>query len=108
MTFQRGKAVAARTDTRSSEALRSKCIRFSLHKLMDMVDFYFVKPAQITVEHVVLKGTNDSDEVAEKGTLLRGKNVTVNLIPTTAPTSIPTRSCEMADVLRFQGSGRQV
>ena len=78
---------------------------FPLHKLMDMVDFYLNKTKRkLLVEYVVLKGTNDSDEVAEQlGTLLRGKNVTVNLIPyNSTDVNAPHEAPDMADVLRFQ------
>eukprot|EP00944_MAST-04C_sp_MAST-4C-sp1_P011251 g11251.t1 len=78
---------------------------FPLHKLMDMVDFYLDKTKRkLLVEYVVLKGTNDSDEVAEQlGTLLRGKNVTVNLIPyNSTDVHAPHEAPDTADVLRFQ------
>ncbi len=56
---------------------------YNIDTLMKAIDEYILKTnRRVTIEYVMLKGVNDSDECAyELVKLLRGRNVYVNLIP---------------------------
>lgn len=56
---------------------------YSVDTLLDAICYYIAKTnRRVTIEYVMLKGVNDSDEYAyELVNLLRGLNVYVNLIP---------------------------
>ena len=57
--------------------------RYPLGKIIDAIDYFADKSkSKVMIEFTVLKGTNDSEDVADRvGKLLAGKNVVVNLIP---------------------------
>ena len=70
-----------------NDELRSKLMKinkvYSIDALMDAINHYYKKTnRRITIEYVMLNNVNDSIECAkELVSLLRGKNVYVNLIP---------------------------
>ena len=57
--------------------------RYPLPTIIDAIDYFADKSkSKVMIEFTVLKGTNDSVDVASKmGQLLQGKNVVINLIP---------------------------
>ncbi|CAN0029361.1 unnamed protein product, partial [Heterosigma akashiwo] len=77
-----------------SQALRRRIVPSArahpLDKLMDAIDEHLAmkKGRKVLIEYVLLRNVNTSIPIAhELGTLLQGKNVTVNLIPYN-PTSV--------------------
>jgi len=70
-----------------TDEIRNKIMKinkvYSIDTLMNAIDEYYAKTnRRVTIEYVMLKGVNDSDECARTLVkLLRGKNVYVNLIP---------------------------
>ena len=70
-----------------NDELRSRLMKinkvYSIDALMDAIDYYYKKTnRRITIEYVMLNNVNDTVECAKQlVSLLRGKNVYVNLIP---------------------------
>lgn len=70
-----------------NDEIRNKIMKinkvYNIDTLMAAIDYYIEKTnRRVTIEYVMLKGINDSDECArELCKLLRGRNVYVNLIP---------------------------
>eukprot|EP01061_Rhynchopus_euleeides_P004690 TRINITY_DN13938_c0_g1_i2.p1 TRINITY_DN13938_c0_g1~~TRINITY_DN13938_c0_g1_i2.p1 ORF type:complete len:424 (+),score=178.58 TRINITY_DN13938_c0_g1_i2:91-1362(+) len=57
--------------------------RYPLDQIVESLDYFADKSThKVMIEFTVLKGTNDSEEVAaEVGELLKGRDVVINLIP---------------------------
>lgn len=70
-----------------TDEVRNKIMKinkvYNIDTLMAAIDHYIAKTnRRVTIEYVMLKGINDSDECArDLVKLLRGRNVYVNLIP---------------------------
>ena len=70
-----------------NDNLRSKIMKinkaYNIKEVMDAIDYYSKKTnRRVTIEYLLLKGINDTKECAnELVSLLKGKNVYVNLIP---------------------------
>ena len=76
---------------------------YNLDELIDAIKKYYLKTnRRITIEYVMLKGVNDSEEDAKKlATLLKGLNVYVNLIPYNETNHIEFKATSKENVLKF-------
>ena len=76
---------------------------YSIEVLIDAIKKYYAKTnRRITIEYVMLKGVNDSEEDAKKlASLLKGLNVYVNLIPYNETNHIEFKATNKNDVLKF-------
>ncbi len=76
---------------------------YNIDKLIDAIKTYYDKTnRRITIEYVMLKGVNDSEEDANKLVkLLKGLNVYVNLIPYNETNHIEFKATDQDKVLKF-------
>ena len=76
---------------------------YNLEMLIDAIKKYYAKTnRRITIEYVMLKGVNDSEDDAKKlAKLLKGLNVYVNLIPYNETNHIEFKATNKDDVLKF-------
>ena len=76
---------------------------YSIDLLIDAIKKYYAKTnRRITIEYVMLKGVNDSEEDAKKlANLLKGLNVYVNLIPYNETNHIEFKATSKDSVLKF-------
>ena len=87
--------------------LRDKLMKvnkaYNIELLIDAIKKYYAKTnRRITIEYVMLKGVNDSEEDAKKlATLLKDLNVYVNLIPYNETNHIEFKATNKEDVLKF-------
>ena len=76
---------------------------YNIDLLIDAIKKYYAKTnRRITIEYVMLKGVNDSEEDANKlAKLLKGLNVYVNLIPYNETNHIEFKATNKDNVLKF-------
>ena len=90
-----------------NDELRSKLMpvnkAYPLNDLISILKEYIVKTnRRITIEYVMLKGVNDSDEHAlELASLLKGMNVYVNLIPYNETSHIEFKRADKDIIMKF-------
>lgn len=90
-----------------NDELRSKLMpvnkAYPLNDLISILKEYIVKTnRRITIEYVMLKGVNDSDEHAlELARLLKGMNVYVNLIPYNETSHIEFKRADKDIIMKF-------
>ena len=87
--------------------LRDKLMKvnkaYNIDLLIDAIKKYYSKTnRRVTIEYVMLKGVNDSEEDARKlAKLLKGLNVYVNLIPYNETNHIEFKATDKENVLKF-------
>ena len=76
---------------------------YNIDTIMEAISYYIAKTnRRVTIEYVMLKGVNDSEECAHKLVeLLRGKNVYVNLIPYNETSHIEFKASSVKDKDKF-------
>lgn len=76
---------------------------YNINTLIDAIKKYYDKTnRRITIEYVMLKGVNDSEEDAKKlANLLKGLNVYINLIPYNETNHIEYKATSHENVLKF-------
>ena len=90
-----------------NDELRSRLMpvnkAYPLNDLISILKEYIVKTnRRITIEYVMLKGVNDSDEHAlELASLLKGMNVYVNLIPYNETSHIEFKRADKDIIMKF-------
>ena len=90
-----------------NDELRSRLMpvnkAYPLNDLISILKEYIVKTnRRITIEYVMLKGVNDSDEHAlELARLLKGMNVYVNLIPYNETSHIEFKRADKDIIMKF-------
>ena len=77
---------------------------YALSDIMDaMRDYYSVNRRRLTFEYSLIRGVNDSEEMAvELSGLLKGMNCLVNLIPVNPVEETAYRPAGRGDALRFK------
>ncbi len=76
---------------------------YPIEKVIDAIKYYYKKTnRRVTFEYIMLRGINDSEEVAlELVRLLRGLNCYVNLIPYNETASIDFKRSKKDDIDKF-------
>ena len=90
-----------------NDTLRSKLMKvnevYNISQLIDAIKEYIAHTnRRVTIEYVMLKGINDSEENAcELASLLRGMNIYVNLIPYNETNHIEFKKSEKQVISKF-------
>ena len=90
-----------------NDELRSRLMKvnkaYNISELMNAVDSYIARTnRRVTIEYLLLKDVNDTSECAiELATLLRGKNVYVNLIPYNETSHLEFKKSSKENIMNF-------
>lgn len=76
---------------------------YSISEVMNALDYYYEKTGRrLTIEYIMLKNINDSEECALKlASLLKGKNAYVNLIPYNETSNIDFKASSKTQIDLF-------